>query len=52
MSSKTICETCIRNCNKIDRYRGEACKDYKKKEKDKELHKNSTPDSLARTGAI
>lgn len=32
---ETICETCGRYpfCNKVDRSRGEACKDYKKAKK-------------------
>ena len=33
MSAKTICDTCHRNCNAMDRARGMACKDYPKKQK-------------------
>ena len=31
----TICDTCGRDCNAMDKSRGMACKDYEKKKKTK-----------------
>lgn len=40
MVKKAICRICDRNkrCNGIDRHRGEACKDYKKKQETEDKH--------------